>query len=452
MKTILLVDDDHVFRTMLRDWFADNHWEVFEAEDGETGVQMAREHRPDVVICDLLMPRINGFQVCRALKAEPEIFANTKVIVTTGSGYETDRVNAFEAGADYYVTKPVKPDDVLKLLQQPAGARDPQKPTTQTERLRAARLAAGNRLKFWGVRGSVPTPGPGTVRYGGNTSCIEIRADGELIILDAGTGIRVLGLELVSEFKDRAITLTLLISHTHWDHIQGFPFFAPAYQLNNNIRVLAYDGAQAGLQAALASQMESPYFPITMSQMPSTIRFEQLKDLQFNIGKVKVEAAFMNHPGICVGYRLQTTGGSVAYIPDNELYERLKSEGGSADSKDPRAIHDFARQQDLNLLEFVRDADILIIDAQYDCTEYPRFVGWGHSCMDDTVRLAVNAGVKKLFLFHHDPGHDDRQIADMVAHGRDLVTKLGGATQVEAAQEGLEVEIKAPASVFSHHT
>lgn len=317
---------------------------------------------------------------------------------------------------------------------------------TQTERLRQARLSSINRLKFWGVRGSIATPGPGTVLYGGNTACIEIRADGELIILDAGTGIRPLGMALASEFKERAITLTLLISHTHWDHIQGFPFFAPAYDPNNRIQVLAYDGAQAGLQAALGSQMESPYFPITMNRMPSTIHFQNLKDLSFNIGKVKVEAAFMNHPGICVGYRLETSGGSIAYIPDNELYERLKSEDGSADTSDPRAIHAFARQQDENLVEFVRDVDFLIMDSQYDSSEYPRFVGWGHSCMDDTVRLAVNAGVKKLFLFHHDPTHDDDQISQMVARGRDIVRQLGGTTEIEGAKEGFEVELKPVAS------
>src|SRR6185369_2370284 len=268
-----IVDDDHVFRAMLRDWFVVNHWIVLEADDGETGVQMARENLPDVVVLDLLMPRSNGFQVCRALKAEPELFAKTRVIVTTGSGYETDKLNAFEAGADYFITKPVKPSDILDLLNQPPGPSHEPVLMTQTERLRQARLSPVNRLKFWGVRGSIATPGPGTAFYGGNTACIEIRADGELIILDAGTGIRPLGIALASEFRERAITLTVLISHTHWDHIQGFPFFAPAYDPNNRIHVLAYDGAQAGLQAALSSQMESPYFPITMSRMPSTIDF-----------------------------------------------------------------------------------------------------------------------------------------------------------------------------------
>src|SRR5262245_39686438 len=132
-------------------------------------------------------------------------------------------------------------------------------------------------LRFWGVRGSIPTPGPSTVHYGGNTSCVELRVDGQIIILDAGTGIRALGLALAEEFQDRPIDLTLLVSHTHWDHIQGFPFFPVAYDPKNTIRVLAFEGARKSLEATLSSQMESSYFPISMREMPGNITIEELK-------------------------------------------------------------------------------------------------------------------------------------------------------------------------------
>src|SRR5262249_18474851 len=149
-------------------------------------------------------------------------------------------------------------------------------------------------LRFWGVRGSIPTPGPLTVHFGGNTSCVEVRADGEIIVLDAGSGIRGLGLALAKEFADQPIRTTLLISHTHWDHIQGFPFFVPAYNPENKVRIIGYEGSRKGLVGSLSTQMESPYFPVSMRQMPSNLDVTEMKELEFAIGRVKVQAAFAN--------------------------------------------------------------------------------------------------------------------------------------------------------------
>ena len=140
-------------------------------------------------------------------------------------------------------------------------------------------------VKFWGVRGSIPTPGQSTVFFGGNTSCVEVRADGEIIILDAGSGIRLLGESLAAEFQGQPIEMTLLITHTHWDHIQGFPFFLPAYDARNRVHILGYEGARDGLAATLAGQMESPYFPIALKQMPGNIVIEELKEMNFKVGR-----------------------------------------------------------------------------------------------------------------------------------------------------------------------
>ncbi|MBI4323847.1 MAG: response regulator [Chloroflexi bacterium] len=438
MKTILVIDDDRGFRTMLSQLLNVQGWNVLEAEDGEVGLRLARERRPAVVLCDLLMPRCNGFQVCRSIREQPDTLSKTKIIVTSGSGYASDRLNALEAGADEYLLKPVKPAELFSLLERMTGAEAA--PAAST----GLAAAQKTRLKFWGVRGSVPTPGPDTVFYGGNTACLEVRADGELIVLDAGTGIRPLGLALNAEFKNEPITLTLLITHTHWDHIQGFPFFMPAYNPKNNIRILAFEGARKGLEATLASQMESPYFPISMQQMPGAIAVKELKDLTFEIGKVNVFATFMNHPGICVGYRLNTSEGSIAYMPDNELFQRQRSQPRTASEQASGDVLNYARGQDEKLVQFVHEADVLIIDSQYDASEYPQHVGWGHSCVDDTVLLGLHAKVKRLFLFHHDPGHDDAHISRMVADARSLVARHGGTMQVEAAREGLEL-LLAPA-------
>jgi phosphoribosyl 1,2-cyclic phosphodiesterase len=279
------------------------------------------------------------------------------------------------------------------------------------------------------VRGSIPTPGPTTLHYGGNTSCIEVRAAGQIVILDAGTGLRLLGQELMAEFGEQPLELTLLLTHTHWDHIQGLPFFLPVYQSNNQLRILGYEGARLGLETVLSSQMESPFFPIGLKEVPANIQIEELKDWEFNLGRVRVQANYACHPGACVGYRLSVADHAIAFFPDNEL----RHDG----AQHPLA----ARNGDRKLVEFVRGVDVLVIDSQYDAEEYERHIGWGHGCLDKVVALALEAQAKQLYLFHHDPNHDDTKISEMVAHARNLAAAHGGSLQVEAAREGLTVEL-----------
>ena len=297
-----------------------------------------------------------------------------------------------------------------------------------------------NWLKFWGVRGSIPTPGPGTVRYGGNTSCIEVRADGEIIILDGGTGLRLLGKQLNSEFAERPLELTLLLTHTHWDHIQGLPFFLPVYQTQNHLRIVGYEGAKHGLGSVLTGQMESPFFPIGLREVPANVEIVEMKGLSFQIGKVRVEACLANHPGVCMGYRLFTSSGSVAFFPDNEPhFGHLHTDVGSGMGDTTRV--EYARNEDKKILAFLKDVDVLIMDSQYDCDEYKKHRGWGHACLDQTVDFALQAQVRRLFLFHHDPEHDDAKVDEMLAHARKLVAQKKGDLRVDAAREGLAIDI-----------
>ena len=310
-------------------------------------------------------------------------------------------------------------------------------------------IPPSTRVKFWGVRGSIPVPGSSTVGYGGNTSCVEVRAEGEIIILDAGSGLRELGIALEVEFGDKPIRLTLLISHTHWDHIQGLPFFRPAYEEQNSLRVLGYEGARATLASALAIQMETSFFPIRLSDMPSALMIEELKDMKFSIGKIKVEARFLNHPGVCVGYRITTRNGSIAYLPDNEPYDVLKVAHAGQDTTEVAQARAYAAEERSKLVEFLRGTDILIIDSQYTDEEYTKKVGWGHGSLSSVVSLAIDAEVRKLFLFHHDPTHDDRMVEEMVERARMLVLESGKPIEVEAAREGSEVWLGASAAVLA---
>ena len=258
------------------------------------------------------------------------------------------------------------------------------------------------------------------MRYGGNTSCVELRSGDSIIILDAGSGLRALGRAPLAEFMNQPLSLTMLLTHTHWDHIQGLPFFAPLYDPRCHLRILGGEGAREGLVNALTGQMESTYFPVPFAELPSNIEIEELKDFNLNIGSVCVRAKRAHHPGLCVGYGLSTPDGRVAFFPDAE-----SRRGG----KDPEMI------------EFLRDVDVLILDSQYDLAEYKKHIGWGHGCVDDAVALAVKAGVKRLCLFHHDPDHDDKKIDDLVRHARRLVAGQRSKLKVEAARELQTIEL-----------
>ena len=280
------------------------------------------------------------------------------------------------------------------------------------------------RIKFWGVRGSIPTPGPETVRFGGNTSCVEVRADGQIIILDAGSGLRPLGVALDSEFREKPQELTVLISHMHWDHIQGFPFFAPAFHRQNRIRVLGYGGATLGVRDVLSHQMEAPCFPVSLTEMRGNLAFEELKETRFQVGPVHLSACRTDHPGACYGYRLETSGGSICYVPDSET-----------------TMADSGRHS-AGVAEFIRDADVVILDSQYTVEEYRERVGWGHGCLDEVVQIARDACVKNLYLFHHDPSHDDEFLDKMLHRARGLA--MGSGMQVESAREGEQVLLGGP--------
>jgi phosphoribosyl 1,2-cyclic phosphodiesterase len=299
--------------------------------------------------------------------------------------------------------------------------------------------SSSTRIKFWGVRGSIPTPGPGTVRYGGNTSCVEVRAEGEIIILDAGSGIRLLGQSLQHEFSSDPINLSLLISHTHWDHIQGLPFFLPAYSRQNELRVFGYDGTRARLGEILAGQMETPFFPVSMSELPGKIEIEELREMEFQIGKVKVRAKFLNHPGVCAGYRIFTNAGSVAYMPDNEPFEQLDEQLRNRGAENTGYKYKSPNEERADLVEFLHGADVLILDAQYTDEEYKNHIGWGHGSISSVVSLAAAADAKRLILFHHDPNHDDALVDKIVEKARLQMAQIGKSITVEAAQEGSEV-------------
>ena len=433
MPTALLIDDDAESRKRIAHLFARHDWDTIEAEEGAAGIDLAFAQRPNVIVCDLLLPKISGLQVCRAIR---EKLASPKIIIVAGRTYDIERNAVLEAGGDDYFVKPLKWEKLAAAIRRP---RRPRRKLTPRQSRALKFHPPSTRIKFWGVRGSIPVPGPSTIGYGGNTTCVEVRTNGDIIILDAGSGIRELGIALEQEFGSAPINLTMLLTHTHWDHIQGLPFFLPAYKAKNSIRVLGYEGARAGLATILAAQMEVPFFPVSWSDLPGTIKIRELKQMEFSIGKVRVRSKFLNHPGVCAGYRLFTKEGSIAFLPDNEPFEPLKLKLAARDGIHPQKARAQAAVQRSKLVEFLKDTDVLILDAQYTDEKYQEHIGWGHGALSRVVSLALEARAKKLFLFHHDPAHDDHKIDEMLERARLLVVESGRKLEVEAAREGAEI-------------
>ena len=283
-------------------------------------------------------------------------------------------------------------------------------------------------VRFWGTRGSIATPGPQTSHYGGNTACVEVRSDdGTLIMLDCGTGARELGLHLLRA-HERPLRLHLLISHTHWDHIQGFPFFDPAFLPDTELHLYAPRDFQQSLEEALAGQMHYAYFPVKLADLRSRIHYTALEEGFCWVGKVRVETQYLNHTAPTLAYRLSSDGTTIAYVTDHEPFWH------STD----RVFH---HPGDQRHIEFLKGADLIIHDAQYTQEEYRAKVGWGHSTLEYATDVALAAGAARLALFHHDPGHDDRTMKGIEEAMRHRVAAHEGALEVFAATEGLKLQV-----------
>jgi len=443
-KRVLVVDDDPSIREFVSAVLSLDY-ETREAEDGMAAWQAVQTWKPDLVITDLMMPRMHGYELCSRLKG-PGGPAGVKVLVISAKPFETDKAHAYAAGADGYVTKPFSVDELRarsrEMLapgaQNGAAAHPPQAtgsaihssdlPTPAPAAAQAQGGALPVYVRFWGTRGSCPTSGAQNAVYGGNTACVEVRVGSTLIIIDCGSGLRELGGSLLKEYAGRPIEGHIFVGHTHWDHIQGFPFFVPFYSPKNTFNVYSVHGANGSLRKIFNESMAKDYFPVPLANLGSRLSFVELEG-PVDLGVARVTFHHLNHPGPCIGFRIEAQGRTIVYVSDHEDFCKLSGDSESA------------RRQDAAVTEFSRGSDLLIREAQYTEEEYKTRKGWGHSTFDDAVRSAAELKAPRLAIFHHDPDHNDAALDAQMDYCRARLKALGAATECFGARDGQRIDL-----------
>jgi CheY-like chemotaxis protein len=407
-------------------------YEVIQARDGEEALTLAREQQPDLIILDIMMPKIHGIDVLKSVIAERGE-RPVGVIMSSAKSFKPDVDQAMELGAFAFLAKPFQQKDLVVLVERFFS----QRTATPAPAAPAAAIAAAytpaldvskGYWKLWGTRGSIPVTGAKYLRHGGNTACMEISHGDELIIIDAGSGIRDLGLELA---KSPPRPIHLFIGHTHWDHIQGFPFFAPAYIPGFKIDIYGAPGFGKDLQSIFRGQLDRDYFPVELQDMAADLHFHRLESNPIVFGDVSIHWEFMNHPGATVGFRIEAAGRKIAYITDNEF---LKGYLGPPHDirRDSPAAEPFRK-----IIDFATGADLLIAECQYPNNEYPKKIGWGHSSVSNAAVFARETNVKRWIVTHHDPMHDDDALQRKLGLTRQILQSMNCDIEVTHAFDGM---------------
>lgn len=406
-RRFLIIDDSKPILEVYTRLLEQAGHEVLALTTCDEALKHVLTFKPDCILCDLILPGMDGLEFFKLLRLEKKL-QQPFFIIISGKQYNYDQRHALELGVDAYMTKPINTetfiDDILALVEGKMT------------------------IKFWGCRGTLTVPGEKSLKYGGNTNCIALTiANKHNFIFDAGTGIKELSNHIMKE-NILPYKAKIFISHPHYDHINGIPFFVPLYKKGNEFEFLGSDQGDVTLQEYLSEQMDSVYFPVTMNEFSSSVSFRSLTEETFMLDKIRIDTILLNHPGRCLGYRVEYNGKVFCYITDNELY--LKS-----DKKR------FNEEQVERLVNFIRKADILIIDATYTDKEYKHKIGWGHSPLSSVVDVADRAQVKLLCLHHHDPDQNDADIDAKLASAQEILDDKKSTTICMVPREGDEIII-----------
>jgi phosphoribosyl 1,2-cyclic phosphodiesterase len=297
-------------------------------------------------------------------------------------------------------------------------------------------------LRFWGVRGSHAAPFASHLNVGGNTSCVEIRVDDHILVCDAGTGIIPFGNELIQQKDIRE--LLIILTHYHWDHVCGLPFFVPAFSPDWKVSFFGPGDDEGEIKKHVSAQMRAPYFPVGTESWLANINYITPHKDELWHGPISIEYSNVHHPGATYGYRMKVNGKTVIYISDNEcnfIEKSVRQHRGELNEEEQTLYDDMIQEEHESELDLIKNADILIHDAQYTPEDYEKKRGWGHSCYIDTINMAIDAGVKELYLYHHDPHYDDQAINVIYQHAEKIIREKNSSLKCHLAREGMQIEI-----------
>lgn len=402
----IIIDSDKKSLNMYKELLENHKYAVTTNSSIDHILDKIIETKPDCVICDFSQSTAQHMQFYEELRHLKDI-KQPKFVATTDSLADLDSIRAYELGMDGFFSKPIEPDTFVDDLQQIIDRQMV--------------------VKFWGVRGTLPVPGKNTAHYGGNTNCVTLCfAKKDLFIFDAGTGIKELSNYLLKK-DDFPMFARIFITHPHYDHINGIPFFMPLYMKGNQFEIYGMNHNGIGIEKLLAAQMDNIHFPITMQEFSAQLTFHNLQEEEFTIDELLIKTIKLNHPGCCIGFKVQYQNKVFCYITDNELYLEDSPLYNQADV-------DY-------LISFIKDANLVVMDATYSDKEYLKKVGWGHSCISRVVDIADKANVHTLCLFHHDPDQVDSDIEAKLKHARSLLKLRGSNTICIAPREGDKIVI-----------
>lgn len=433
-KKILLAEDVRAIALRMSHALESHGYDVKVAEDGEVCLALLESFKPDLLVLDLIMPKVNGLEVLRHVRAQQSL-QHLPVIVCTAKDYATELKHLQQTGPVEVLIKPFDPSVLIEKLHQ--YFHEPAAVTVGTHRPAPSQTAevyapvldtTRPHVRFWGTRGSIPVSSPRYAQHGGNTTCFEYHSGKERLLFDAGSGLREAGLSFLA---GGPCHIHLFISHTHWDHIQGFPFFTPIYVPGFEITVYGERGFGKNIESLLCGQMDRDYFPIQREDLRAKINFVFLGDDPIKIGDVTVTREFTQHPGATVCFKVEHQGWTAAFVPDNEF---LQGHTGSPMSltRDSDAVVPYEP-----ILRFLDGVDLLIHEAQYLPADYPKRIGWGHSNLASACALTKLVGAKKWLVVHHDPDHDDQMLHAKLNLTRQILQEIGHPIQVQHAYDGL---------------
>ncbi len=425
---ILIAEDVRDIAFKMSQALEDAGYEIESANDGDECRRKAGALRPDIVVLDMTMAMLDGMEVLRMLRESPET-ASIGVIICSDAGTPVEQGECESLGVAGFLEKPFETAKLLLMVDAyfsrdssaTAAGTSPQGP------FRPALDVSRGLVQLWGTRGSTPTPGARYLRHGGQTSCMCVTYEGQRYIFDAGSGLRDLGQDLMTGSLRK---VNLFITHTHWDHIQGFPFFIPAYVPGFDISIWGASGFGKDIESVFRGQLDRDYFPVQMEDMNSALHFHHLTENPVEVNGIKVYWEYAQHPGATVGYKIDVGGRKIAWIPDNEF---LQGYTGSPEglTRDHPVVTPYRR-----MIDFLSDADLVIHEAQYTNDEYPAKIGWGHCCVSNACLLMKLANVRRWIVTHHDPAHDDAFLEQKLSITRQILKRIGHACDVQHGHDG----------------